>query len=100
MDETEVAVKVEVHDHDIESLKYRVNDLEAQSKAIQELAISVNRMAVSMENMLQELNRQGERLEVLERMPAETGKLVKTAIITALTGSIVGAMMTAILTIL
>lgn len=100
MDETEVAVKVEVHDHDIESLKYRVNDLELQSKAIQELAISVNRMAVSMENMLQELNRQGERLEVLERMPAETGKLVKTAIITALTGSIVGAMMTAILTLL
>ncbi|MBD5461998.1 MAG: hypothetical protein HDR24_02900 [Lachnospiraceae bacterium] len=100
MDETEVAVKVEVHDHDIESLKYRVNDLESQSKAIQELAISVNRMAVSMENMLQELNRQGERLEVLERMPAETGKLVKTAIITALTGSIVGAMMTAILTLL
>lgn len=100
MDETEVAVKVEVHDHDIESLKYRVSDLESQSKAIQELAISVNRMAVSMENMLQELNRQGERLEVLERMPAETGKLVKTAIITALTGSIVGAMMTAILTLL
>lgn len=100
MDETEVAVKVEVHDHDIESLKYRVNDLELQRKAIQELAISVNRMAVSMENMLQELNRQGERLEVLERMPAETGKLVKTAIITALTGSIVGAMMTAILTLL
>ena len=100
MDETEVAVKVEVHDHDIESLKYRVNDLESQSKAIQELAISVNRMAVSMENMLQELNRQGERLEVLERMPAETGKLVKTANITSLTGSIVGAMMTAILTLL
>ncbi|MBD5546012.1 MAG: hypothetical protein HDQ97_01180 [Lachnospiraceae bacterium] len=100
MDETEVAVKVEVHDHDIESLKYRVNDLESQSKAIQELAISVNRMAVSMENMLQELNRQGERLEVLEKMPVETGKLIKTAIITALTGSIVGAMMTAILTLL
>lgn len=100
MDDTEVAVKVKVHDHDIESLKYRVSDLESQSKAIQELAISINRMAVSMENMLQELNRQGERLEVLERVPAETGKLVKTAIITALTGSIVGAVMTAVLTLL
>ena len=52
MGEAEIAVRVEVHEHDIESLKYRVNDLEGQSKAIQELAISVNRMAVSMENML------------------------------------------------
>ncbi|MDE7286216.1 MAG: hypothetical protein K2N55_05165 [Lachnospiraceae bacterium] len=99
MGEREIAVRVEVHEHEIESLKYRVNDLEAQSKAIQELAISVNRMAVSMENMLQELNRQGERLEALERVPAETGKLLKTAIITALTGSIVGAVMTAVLTL-
>ena len=99
MGEADIAVRIEVHELDIESLKYRVNDLEGQSKAIQELAISVNRMAVSMENMLQELNRQGERLEALERVPAETGKLVKTAIITALTGSIVGAVMTAVLTL-
>lgn len=66
---------------------------------IQELAISVNRMAVSVENMLKELNRQGERLEVLEKEPIETGKVLKSAIITALVSGIVGAMVTAVLTI-
>ena len=98
--ETDVAVRLEAHDHEIGSLKHRTRDLEAEFKVINELALSVNRMAVSMENMLQELNRQGERLEVLEKVPAETNKQVKQAIITALVGGVVGAFLTAILTIL
>ena len=73
--------------------------MEKQGGMIQELAISVNRMAVSVENMLKELNRQGERLEVLEKVPIETGKVLKSAIITALVSGIVGAMVTAVLTI-
>lgn len=99
MDVTEIAVKLEAHEHEIESLKHRVKDLEKQGGMIQELAISVNRMAVSVENMLKELNRQGERLEVLEKVPIETGKVLKSAIITALVSGIVGAMVTTVLTI-
>lgn len=98
--ETEVAVKLEAHEHEIASLKHRAKDLEAEFKVINELALSVNKMAVSMENMLQELNRQGERLGELEKIPLETNKQVKQAIITALVGGIVGAFVTAILTIL
>lgn len=98
--ETDVAVKLEAHEHEISSLKHRAKDLEAEFKVINELALSVNRLAISMENMLQELNRQGDRLEELEKAPAETGKQVKQAIITALVGGIVGAFATAILTIL
>ena len=41
----------------------------------------------------------GERLEVLEKVPIETGKVLKSAIITALVSGIVGAMVTAVLTI-
>lgn len=72
--ETEVAVKLEAHGHEISSLKRRTKELEAEFKVINGLALSVNKMAVSMENMLQELNRQGDRLEELEKAPAETGK--------------------------
>lgn len=100
VDETEVAVKLEVHEHEIGTLKYRIRSLEAQSKFVQEFAISINKMSVSMENILQELNRQGERLETLERVPAENGKLIKAAITTALLSSIVGAVVTAVVTIL
>lgn len=98
--EMDVAVKLEAHEHEIGSLKYRVKELEAESKAIQELAISVNKMAVNMENMLAEQRKQGERLGVLESVPTETNKQVKQAIITALTGGIVGAVSTAVLTII
>ena len=98
--ETEVAVRLEAHDHEIGSLKHRVKDLEVQGKAIQDLVLSVNKMAVNMENMLEEQKKQGKRLEVLERVPAETNRQVKQAIITALVGGIVGAFVTALLTII
>ena len=63
--ETETAVKLEAHEHEIGSLKHRVRELEAEFKAINELTMSVNRLAVNMENMLQEQKAQGERLETL-----------------------------------
>ncbi len=100
MDDTEVAVKLEAHEHEIGSLKYRVKDLEKQNGVIQELAISINKMAVGIENMQKELSRQGNRLDVLEDVPRETGKLIKTAIITALVGGMVGTVLTAIFTML
>ena len=40
MDGTEVAVKLEAHEHEIDSLKHRIKDLEVQNKTIQENAIS------------------------------------------------------------
>lgn len=98
MDDTEIAVRLEGHEHEIGSLKHRVKDLEEVSRALQELAISVNKMAVSMENMMGELQRQGTRLETLEKVPVETHKQVKAAIITTLTGGVAGAVLTAILT--
>lgn len=98
--ETEVAVKFEAHDHEIKSLKYRVTELEVQVKSIQDLVISVNKMAVNMENMVEEQKKQGIRLEALEKVPAETNRQVKTAIINVLVGGIVGAFVTALLTII
>ena len=98
--ETEVAVKFEAHEHEIGSLKHRVHSLEIQGKAIQDLVISVNKMAVNMENMLEEQKKQGARLEALEKVPSETNKQVKNAVITALVGGIVGAFLAAILTII
>lgn len=100
MDVTEAAIKLEAHEHEIGSLKHRVKDLETESKAIQELAISVNRMAVNMENMLEELKKHSERLEALEKVPVETGRQVKAAVITALAGGLVGAVVTTVLTLL
>lgn len=100
MDETEVAVRLEAHEHDIGSLEYRVKDLEKQNSAIQELVISVNKLAVCIENMQKELNRQGKRLDALEDVPKETRRMIKTAIITAIAGGLAGTILTALLTVL
>lgn len=100
MDEMELALRLEAHEHEIGYIKHQIRDLEIENRAIQELTVSVNRMAVSIENILKELNRQGERLEVLEKVPVENGKVVKAAVITSMVGGIVGAMVTAILAVM
>lgn len=100
MDETEIAVKLEAHDHEIGSLEFRIQNLEAQKNTIQEMALSINTISVGIDNMVGELNQQEKRLKELEKIPTETGKTIKTAVITALTGGVVGAVVTAMLAIL
>ena len=100
MEETKIEVKLEAHEHEIGSLKHRVEELELQNRSIQKLDISVSKMAVNVENMLRELNKQGERMEMLKRVPTETGKLIKAAIITALVSGVIVATVTAVITLL
>lgn len=71
--------------------------LEETVRQINDLTVSVKEMAVNMGNMLEEQKKQGERLEKLEREPAETSKQIKQAIITTIVGTAVGAAVTAIL---
>ena len=85
----EIAVKIEGHEHEIKSLKHRMDSQEEESKSIQQLVVSVERIALSTEHIMQEQVRQGQRLEKLENEPAETHKRIKTTAMTALITSIV-----------
>lgn len=78
----------------------RIALLEESVQQINSLAISVEKMAVNMGNMLEEQKKQGERLETLEKEPAETTKQIKQAIITSIVGTVVGAAVTAALMLL
>ena len=88
--ETEIAVKLEAHEHEIGSLKHRVRELEAEFKAINELTMSVNRLAVNMENMLQEQKAQGERLETLENRDGDMWRKVVGHVVTTVIGIVIG----------
>ena len=88
--ETETAVKLEAHEHEIGSLKHRVRELEAEFKAINELTMSVNRLAVNMENMLQEQKAQAERLETLESRDGDMWRKVVGHIVTTVIGIVLG----------
>lgn len=78
----------------------RIDILEENINHINDLTVSVEKMAVNMSNMLEELKKQGERLEELENEPVETFNQIKTTIITALISTIVGAAVTAVLMLL
>lgn len=87
-------------DSENERQNRRIQLLEDNVRQINELTVSVKEMAVNMSNMLKELEKQGDRLEALEKEPAETTKQIKQAIITAIVGTVVGAVVTALIMIL
>ena len=65
----------------------RLDALEENVKQIQSLTISVEKMAISIEQMTKELSKQGERLEAIEKEPAQKWKqaswIVLSVILTA-----------------
>lgn len=67
----------------------RLDALEENVKQIQSLTVSVERMALSIEQMTKELSKQGQRLEAIEKEPAQKWKqavsIVISVVITAVT---------------
>ncbi len=61
-----------------------------ETRAINDLAISTQRMAVNMENMLEEQKRQGERLESLEGRDGKKWREVTRQVVTALVSIVLG----------
>lgn len=85
----------------------RIGVLEENVKQINALTISVEKMASNMEHMLEAIERQGNliekqnnRLDDIEREPAQEHKQIKMTVITSLIGAVVGALVTAGITLL
>lgn len=78
----------------------RLDLLEKNINHINDLTISMEKMSVNMGSMLEELKKQGERLDALENKPVETYSQIKQAIITTTVGIIVGGIVTALITLL
>ncbi len=72
----------------------RLDILETNSKQLTTLATSVEKLALSIENMAKEQASQGERLETLESRDGEMWRKVTGYIITAIIGIIVGSIFT------
>lgn len=100
MTNEEIAVKLEGHDHEIGSLKHRMEEQEEQSKTIQELVLSVKELALNMQAMLREQAAQGERLAKLEAEPAEQWSSMKRTIFNTMVGAMAGAVATGLIYIM
>lgn len=116
----EITVKLTEHHEEIGSIKHRVSnleknaetiqdirhsaalldkrasDLEKKTDVIQELAISVNELAVNMKAMLAEQEKQGKKIESLESVPAKKWDTLQTVIITALASGLITYILTRI----
>lgn len=72
----------------------RIGLLEENVRQIHSLTASVEKLAVSMENMAKEQEKQGKRLETLENRDGEMWRKVIAYIATAIVGIVVGYVFT------
>lgn len=68
----------------------RIKILEGQVDGLKELSVSIERLAINMENMVKEQVKQGERLEVLESQDGKMWREVVKYVITTLIGLVLG----------
>ena len=74
----------------------RIEELEESVRQIWALTTSVGKLALSMEGMLREQEKQGKRLEVLESRDGEMWRKVTGYILTTIIGIVVGYIFTQI----
>ncbi len=101
MDEQDIAIKFNDHEHEIGSLKHRLADVERKQEEIGELSRNVERLATNMELMLKEQQKQRRELDALKDAPAQEYKYYKRLIwgcvITGLVGAVLGAVLTTVI---
>lgn len=68
----------------------RIGELEETVRQIGTLTTSVEKLAMSIENMVGELGQQGERLEALESRDGEMWRRATGYLVTAAIGAVVG----------
>lgn len=71
-------------------MNHRLESVEEAVKENQSLTVSVGKLATNMEHMAIEQKKQGDRLEKLEKLPADRWEKVINAIMTAIIGGVVG----------
>lgn len=76
---------------------HRITELEQNFKVVQELVVSTRELAMSMEAMAKELEKQGACLRELEFKPVKRWELVVTSVITGIIGALLGMMMKGLL---
>lgn len=69
---------------------HRINNLEKALEQNNQLLVSVEKLALNMENMQKEQKEQGERLDSLESRDGEMWRKVTGYIITTIVGIVIG----------
>lgn len=79
---------------------HRLDTLEKDTKALQELALSVREIALTTQNMQRQLQEQGSKIEALEQLPAQKWNSAVKTVITTLCSTLVGGIIGAVLAVI
>ena len=107
MDTPILRAEYEEHNKRMEDEHHRMNRrialLEEQTRQISQIATSTEKMAISMENMLEEqreqgkkLDAQGDRIAAMEKGPGDTWQRIKNKALDTGVGLIFGAFVTGV----
>lgn len=100
MTDEEIVIQLTKHSQEIGSLKRRMNDAERMNETIKNMSASTEKLAISMENMLKEQKKQGERLDILEKIPSDRYNAVLKTAVTAIISAIAGALAVGLLNLI
>lgn len=70
----------------------RLDNLENKVDEIQGLTISVNKLAINMEKMLEEQQRQRQDVDALKQEPGKHWNSLKLTVLTTITSTVAGAL--------
>ena len=90
MNEVEIEHRITAMEKLAGSNKHRIDDLEAENKALQELSASVKVMAEQLKTMNDRLNRVDTAVTAIQSVPAGRWDAIVKAVVTALVSGIVG----------
>lgn len=91
-DEVGIHVTLENHTTRLNAIESQISELNSISASIQELTISVNKLAINMEHMLEEQKDQGNRIKTLENEPADRWNSAKKTAFTSAVSTVSGAL--------
>lgn len=99
MDETYVTLAVHNEfarriDEENDRQNVRLTALEKGLQEVSKITVEVSRLATSMEQMVKELEKQGSRLDEIEKKPAKRWDVVVTGAISAIVGALMAALLT------
>ena len=96
MNEIDIELRLNDHEHEIKSLKHRMTEQESQSKALNDLALSVKELAINMNIIVDKQENQNKRLADLETKPAKRWETIVTCLITTIVGAVIGFLLSRI----
>lgn len=90
MTNEDIAVKLEDHEHEIGSLKHRMDAVEEANHALNRLATAVEVMATKQESMSKSVDKLTVKVEALEAEPAKKWRFVVEKAIYFIVAAVMG----------